>query len=116
MKVYEGRRLNPEEKTVSPTEVLVDSKPLKHYVRHSPDGFNWGYGGSGPAELARCILIDFFGEKPKAKHYGVAPKADRLYQKFKWAFVGHWKEQWRITSEEIENWLKLQEELYGEKY
>lgn len=25
---------------------------------HSPDGFNWGYGGSGPAQLAFAILID----------------------------------------------------------
>lgn len=33
--------------------------PLRHVVRHSPDGFQWGYGGSGPAELARCILLDF---------------------------------------------------------
>jgi hypothetical protein len=33
--------------------------PLRHAVRHSPDGFQWGYGGSGPAELARCILLDF---------------------------------------------------------
>ena len=24
---------------------------LKHYVRHSPDGFEWGYYGSGPADL-----------------------------------------------------------------
>ncbi len=37
-------------------------RPLKHHVRHSPDGFAWGYGGSGPAELARCILIDYFGD------------------------------------------------------
>jgi hypothetical protein len=34
---------------------------LAHHVRHSPDGFNWGYGGSGPIELARCLLLDAFG-------------------------------------------------------
>ena len=27
-------------------------------VRHSPDGFEWGYGGSGPADLARSIVGD----------------------------------------------------------
>jgi len=25
---------------------------------HSPDGFNWGYGGSGPAQLALAILLE----------------------------------------------------------
>ena len=25
-------------------------------IRHSPDGFNWGYNGSGPADLALNIL------------------------------------------------------------
>lgn len=40
---------------------MVDLGPLTHHVKHSPDGFAWGYGGSGPAELARCILIDHLG-------------------------------------------------------
>jgi hypothetical protein len=34
---------------------------LTHHVRHSPDGFSWGYAGSGPADLARCLLIDHYG-------------------------------------------------------
>ena len=25
---------------------------------HSPDGFNWGYSGSGPAQLALAILLE----------------------------------------------------------
>jgi hypothetical protein len=35
---------------------------LTHHVKHSPTGFSWGYGGSGPAELARCILIDHLAD------------------------------------------------------
>jgi hypothetical protein len=35
---------------------------LRHYVKHSPTGFSWGYGGSGPADLARCLLIDALGK------------------------------------------------------
>ena len=27
-------------------------------VHHSPDGYEWGYGGSGPADLALNITID----------------------------------------------------------
>lgn len=40
-------------------------RQLPHYVRHSPDGFSWGYGGSGPAELARCLLIQALGDKAR---------------------------------------------------
>ena len=25
---------------------------------HSPDGFNWGYEGSGPAQLALAVLLE----------------------------------------------------------
>lgn len=32
--------------------------PLKHWVRHSPAGFSWGYGGSGPSDTARSLLLD----------------------------------------------------------
>lgn len=40
---------------LAPTESLR----LKY---HSPDGFNWGYNGSGPAQLALAILLYFFPE------------------------------------------------------
>ncbi len=32
-------------------------------MRHSPDGFEVGYGGSGPAQLALAILADAFDDK-----------------------------------------------------
>jgi hypothetical protein len=35
---------------------------LRHVVKHSPTGFNWSYRGSGPAELARCLLLDALGD------------------------------------------------------
>lgn len=36
--------------------VLEDTLP---YIKHSPAGFNWGYGGSGPAQaaFACCMAI-----------------------------------------------------------
>lgn len=30
---------------------------------HSPDGFNWGYGGSGPAQLALAIIINYIKDE-----------------------------------------------------
>lgn len=45
---------------------------------HSPDGFNWGYGGSGPAQLALAICVELYGEEV----------AVAMYQKFKFAVIG----------------------------
>lgn len=35
---------------------------LRHVIYHSADGFTWGYRGSGPADLARSLLIAALGE------------------------------------------------------
>jgi len=42
--------------------IVIDGNkelPLPHLVKHSPDGFEYGYSGSGPSDLARSILADF---------------------------------------------------------
>lgn len=47
---------------------------------HSPDGFNWGYGGSGPAQLALAICIELYG----------ADRRDEWpinYQNFKFTYI-----------------------------
>jgi hypothetical protein len=55
----------------------IVTAPLPHVERHSPDGFNWGYGGSGPADLALSILAFVSGD-------GEAMKSrPALYQAFK---------------------------------
>ena len=72
-------------------------KPLRHLVRHSPDGFNWGYGGSGPSDLARSIIADVTGdENPHPA----------IYQPFKWEFVSNWGDRWEISLNEIRAWLE----------
>lgn len=35
--------------------------PLEHKEFHSPDGFECGYGGSGPSDLARSIAFNATG-------------------------------------------------------
>lgn len=60
MKVYRGYREERGEATVTVSDGTVE-RPLGHVMRHSPDGFEWGYDGSGPTELARCLLIDLLG-------------------------------------------------------
>jgi len=36
---------------------------------HSPTGFECGYGGSGPAQLALALLADAFGDQVALAHY-----------------------------------------------
>lgn len=91
-KVYKGARLNNDS-----TRVTVNGKCLKHHIKHSPTGYEWGYCGSGPADLARCILINYFN--------GTKTSADMYYQKFKFDLIAGWGDVWEITSEEISKWL-----------
>ncbi len=63
-------------------EVFVDGKVLlptysQTIYNHSPDGFNWGYGGSGPAQLALAICL---------LKYSV-DEARHTYQNFKWDVI-----------------------------
>lgn len=78
---YVGRRDGGN--TASQTTVTVEygksSRPLRSSVlgkNKSPCGFNWGYGGSGPAALAHSILINIL--KPEHRY-----TADTIYQEFK---------------------------------
>lgn len=44
------------------TCLLVTPLPERwDLVNHSPDGFEWGYRGSGPAQLALALLADATG-------------------------------------------------------
>jgi hypothetical protein len=74
---------------------------LFHVVRHSPTGFNWGYGGSGPADTALSILTDCAGEE----------LAERYYQRFKSDIVARWDDAFEITSDEIWDWIRCQERI-----
>lgn len=55
--IYSGERT-----PAGATRVYVNhnrrQEPLEHIVRHSADGFEWGYHGSGPRDLARSIVAD----------------------------------------------------------
>jgi hypothetical protein len=63
-KVYSGCR-SPEGCTVWVTDKTGLPKPLNprwELRNHSPTGFEWGYGGSGPAQLALAILTEHLGD------------------------------------------------------
>jgi len=56
---------------------LLNPRKSQKIINHSPDGFNWGYGGSGPAQLALSILLEITSEE----------KAIQMYQDFKWSVI-----------------------------
>lgn len=74
-------------------------KPSQILFNHSPDGFEWGYGGSGPAQLALAILLDFLGD---------AISALRLHQAFKANVIAALPEdEWTLTGVEIAAALEM---------
>lgn len=59
----------------------LDPKPSQKMRNHSPDGFNWGYGGSGPAQLALAIMLKLTGktgnyQQLKFKVIAAIPRTD----------------------------------------
>src|SRR5262249_20719564 len=97
MKHYVGER-TPEgcEVDVIDTASPTGGYPLppRHDLRnHSPDGFNWGYAGSGPAQLALALLADALGDDEKAQ---------RHYQDFKFKVIGRLADdKWELSEEDI---------------
>ena len=77
---------------------------------HSPTGFEWGYGGSGPAQLALALLADHLNAPNENRRDAAAEKAIALHQQFKFAVVsGLDPLSWSLTTEEIEaaiNWSR----------
>ena len=103
MKTYKGV---PERTDQGGFKVFVDDRPLspipsQELANHSPDGFNWGYGGSGPAQLALAILLDATGDKELAL---------RKYQNFKWDVIANLTmgAPFQLTEAEINEWLEKQ--------
>lgn len=87
--------------------VLIDGQqsgllPLRLDIANkSPTGFAWGYGGSGPAQLAIALIAHATGDDRKA---GDA----RIFQRFKAAVIQNLDQLagWTLTKEEILDWVR----------
>lgn len=82
---------------------------LFHLVYHSPDGFETGYGGSGPSELALSILADYFDERAAMQPASGRLKCWAIHQIFRDKFIAPNKledgEEYTIAEEEIIAWI-----------
>ena len=72
-------------------------EPSYKLYPHSPDGFQWGYQGSGPAQLALALLLDLT-ENPDL--------SVRLHQEFKRHLIATSGNKLLLLEPEIEAWLK----------
>lgn len=94
MKIYRGYR------TSRGCVVKVDNQPLDPrygLAAHSRAGFDWGYAGSGPAQLALAILADCVGDE----------RALECYQVFKRQVISELgRAGWKLTEEQAKEWVR----------
>ena len=120
MTVYRGYTDQAQAGPEAVILVYAEDRPaykLRHMIVHSPSGMAWGYGGSGPADLALSILADHLGEAdaiPAHERYDhdIATEIQRtqawmLHQDFKWCSIAPLDQGagWTITAAEIGAWL-----------
>ena len=76
--------------------MLMADRSLAHR-NHSPDGFAWGYGGSGPSQLALAILLELYGENI----------AQRFYMRFKFDIIAAlpMQEDFELEVARVQEWL-----------
>jgi len=107
-KIYSGQRVDGQclvtvtraQSFAGGIGIAADTLDPRFDLRNaSPTGFEWGYGGSGPAQLALALVADACaGEGFDADDYAL-----RVHQQFKWRFVANLKrdEPWQITDEDV---------------
>ena len=109
MKIYKGTRADGRdihggfivkvEDADSEKEVILSAAAGQQLVNHSPNGFNWGYGGSGSAQLALGVLLDVTSDENLSLRY---------YQQFKWEIVAGLQDTWELTEVYISAWIEQQ--------
>jgi hypothetical protein len=97
---YQGRRFPTGCRVQCLGPGTTELLPLRlDLCNHSPTGFEWGYAGSGPAQLALAILADALGDDRRAL---------RLHQQFKAAYIQNLDRDedadWSIDAGEVRRW------------
>ncbi len=101
METYQGTR-TPDGCRVTVSDGTGPERPLRlrlDLCNHSPTGFEWGYGGSGPAQLALALLADALGNDETALGH---------YQEFKRAVVTGLPASWTLTEGDIRRFVETQ--------
>ena len=89
-RIYKGER------NIDGAEVTVDGEPLdprQDLHTFTSRGFEWGYEGDGPNQLALAILADYFEDDAQAKAECRA---------FMSRVVAYFSNEWEMTSADID--------------
>lgn len=76
---YENKLIGLKHEGEFSGRILLPERSQKIRL-HSPDGFSWGFGGSGPGQLALAILLEYFPHEIACANY----------MQFKWDHVSQW--------------------------
>ena len=96
---YEAITGDAEDVVLWRTAEGVARASVPHAARHSPTGIEWGYGGSGPADLALSVLLALADERA----------ADALYQRFKHEVVARVPETGGVLrAADVRAWVERQ--------
>lgn len=110
MKVYIGERRDGEASVgvgIEGKGFLSPLNPRFDLFNHSPTGFEWGYGGSGPAQLALAMCADCIQDDERAL---------RVYQYFKDSVIAPLDDDtWSLTAVFVRDEIQRLEEAHGLK-
>lgn len=93
MKTFAGDR------TIDGIVVTLDGTPLDPHTdthKYADGGFEWGYEGAAPSQLAYAILVE---------HLGDARKAEALQDRFMRSVTANFENEWVMTTTDIDQAL-----------
>lgn len=93
MKTYTGDRTIDGIKVLADGQLLPDRIDLRRYAEM---GFEWGYEGAEPRQLAFALLLDHTG------NLNLSADSSESFMK---VMVANFDNEWSITSADIESWL-----------
>lgn len=99
-RMYHGHRASNGDTTVNVNENdRMRALPEKFdLVNHSPTGFEWGYPGSGPSQLAFAMLFDALD--------GDVARVRQNYHPFKDAVIARLSPTWALSKANVVRWVE----------
>ena len=92
-------------RTAKGVESKLDPTPSLKIANHSPTGFEWGYFGSGPSQLALALILKACGKEAASWYYqdfksevvAMIPRDNYMY--------------WTMTVANIKEWITWKKKL-----
>jgi len=106
-KIYYGNKIVSPEKSKKIEVYYIDidgthqlTPDLSRAVsKISSTDFDWGYEDLRSNQLSLSILLDYSND---------VELSEKFYHDFKIDYVKNWGLNWRLTTKEIDEWLKIQ--------